>query len=159
MDIQLTSIGTIHSPFTGQAGTPIQPCFAEGAEGRVDVDPALADGLRDLAGFERIWLVYLFHQAGAPRLRVKPYLDSVERGVFATRAPVRPNPIGLSCVRLLAVEGATLRVAEIDVLDGTPLLDIKPYVLRFDAYAVQRQGWMNQANRASGTADSRFVGP
>ncbi|MFH1463379.1 MAG: tRNA (N6-threonylcarbamoyladenosine(37)-N6)-methyltransferase TrmO [Pseudomonadota bacterium] len=151
-----TPIGIIRSPFNEQCGTPIQPALAGSAEGRVEVDPAFAEALADLDGFERIWLLYVFDRARPVRLEVTPYLDTVQRGLFATRAPNRPNPIGMSCVRLLAVEGCTLRVADIDVLDGTPLLDIKPYASRFDHWEVERCGWLDEVQGAP-RADDRFA--
>jgi tRNA-Thr(GGU) m(6)t(6)A37 methyltransferase TsaA len=154
--MQLQPIGVIHSPFVAPPGVPIQPRYAQGAEGTVEVFEPFAEGLRDLEGFERIWLVYWFHKAAPARLVVVPFKDSRERGLFATRAPCRVNPIGLSCVRLLGVQGRTLRVAELDVLDGTPLLDIKPYVPDFDCYEVRRCGWLEQAGGQT-TADGRFA--
>lgn len=156
MKLELTPIGHIHSPHRRAEGTPIQPLWAAGIEGTVDVFPQFADGLRDLDGFERIWLLYWFDRARKAGLEVVPYRDTETRGVFATRAPSRPNPIGLSCVRLLAVEGALLRVADLDVLDGTPLLDIKPFVPDFDTFAVGRVGWYANA-RDSRSADDRFT--
>ena len=156
--MKLKPIGIIHSPFSGSAGTPIQPAFAEGAEAHVEVFEEYQDGLKDLEGFDRIWLLYWFHRARKYRLRVTPYLDTVERGLFATRAPSRPNPIGLSAVRLLGIEGRTLRVADVDMLDGTPLLDIKPYARRFDQLAVTRSGWLDEVGSEGSHADGRFAG-
>jgi tRNA-Thr(GGU) m(6)t(6)A37 methyltransferase TsaA len=135
-------IGTIHTPHTRAAETPIQPVFAEGIAGRAEIRPEYADGLRDLEGFSHIWLLYWFHQADAPRLLVRPFLQEFEHGVFATRAPTRPNPIGLSLVRLVRREGCVLHLADVDILDGTPLLDIKPYVPRFDYRTDVRTGWL-----------------
>lgn len=149
-------IGVIHTPFRQSEGAPIQPAFAEGAEGTVVVEPEYAEGLRDLEGFERIWLLYWCDRAGPARLTVTPYLDRSAHGVFATRAPARPNPIGMSAVRLLAVEGNVLRVADVDILDGTPLVDIKPYVARFDSFQTQRNGWFDTAEGNRTRADSRF---
>jgi len=156
MRLGLTPIGLIHSPHRQAEGTPIQPRWAAGIEGTVDVFPGFAPGLRDLDGFDRIWLLYWFDRAQPAQLEVVPYLDTQKRGVFATRAPSRPNPIGLSCVRLLAIEGSRLRVADLDVLDGTPLLDIKPYAPDFDVFAVERIGWFANA-RGTRTADGRFA--
>ena len=156
MKLELTPIGLIHSPHRKAEGTPIQPRWAAGIEGTVEVFPEFVTGLRDLDGFDRIWLLYWFDRAQAAQLEVVPYLDTQPRGIFATRAPSRPNAIGLSCVRLLAVEGALLRVADLDVLDGTPLLDIKPYVPDFDTIAARRVGWYAQA-RGTGIADGRFA--
>ncbi len=149
-------IGTIRTPFRRQAGTPIQPFAAEGAEGTVEVNPAWAEGLADLEGFERIWLLYAFDRAGEPRMRVTPYLDRTARGLFAVRAPCRPNPVGFSAVRLLGIEDCTLRVADVDMLDGTPLLDIKPYVPRFDSFPDSRAGWTDAASGGRTVADERF---
>jgi len=156
--MQVEPIGIIRSPFTDAPGTPIQPAFAAGAEGTVEVAEAFAEGLRDLDGFERIWLVYWFARASPARLAVTPFRDTAARGVFATRAPCRPNPIGLSAVRLLRVEGCTLHVADIDVLDGTPLLDIKPYVPQFDSHSVSRSGWLDRTGADRTVADGRFEG-
>jgi tRNA-Thr(GGU) m(6)t(6)A37 methyltransferase TsaA len=122
--------------------TPIQPVFAEGVQGRAEVLPEYAEGLQDLEGFSHIWLLYWFHQAGPPRLIVQPFLQDTAHGVFATRAPTRPNPIGLSLVRLVRRAGCVLHLEDVDVLDGTPLLDIKPYVPRFDYRADVRTGWL-----------------
>lgn len=149
-------IGTIQTPFHEAAGTPIQPAFAHGAEGEVLVFDEFEAGLADLDGFERIWLIYTLDRARPYQLTVVPYLDSVPRGVFATRAPSRPNPIGLSAVRLLARTGTRLRVTELDMLDGTPLLDIKPYVPRFDAHPDSRSGWLPADTSGRGRADDRF---
>lgn len=156
--MELKPIGVIHSPFTQPTGTPIQPAFADGAEGRVVVDEQYAEALRDLAGFERIWLIYWFDRAPPMSLTVVPFLDETPRGLFAVRAPCRPNPIGLSAVRLLSIEGNVLRVADLDVLDGTPLLDIKPYVPRFDSFPDSRHGWLEDAEPRRGLADDRFAG-
>jgi tRNA-Thr(GGU) m(6)t(6)A37 methyltransferase TsaA len=156
MKLELTPIGLIHSPHREAKGTPIQPRWAAGIEGTVELFPEFTPGLRDLDGFDRILLLYWFHRVRAARLEVVPYLDTQTRGVFATRAPSRPNPIGLSCVRLLAVEGARLRVDDLDVLDETPLLDIKPYVPDFDVFPVERIGWYARA-RGSRIADGRFA--
>ena len=149
-------IGTIHTPFREAAGTPIQPAFGAGVEGEVEVDADLAAGLDDLDGFERIWLVYALHRAGPCALSVVPYRDVVAHGVFATRAPSRPNAVGLSVVRLLARDGARLRVADLDVLDGTPLLDLKPYVPVFDAFPGSRDGWFALGASGRERADGRF---
>lgn len=154
MNIQ--AIGVIHTPFTQAKGTPIQPSAAGDAEGWIELDEEYLPALRDLDGFDRIWLVYWFDQAGDPRLEVIPFLDDVSHGLFATRAPCRPNPLGLSCVRLLGVEGNVLRIAEVDMLDGTPLVDIKPYAPQFDNFAVTRCGWLDRANKSRRVADERF---
>jgi tRNA-Thr(GGU) m(6)t(6)A37 methyltransferase TsaA len=156
MDLALEPIGIVHSPFKQSAGTPIQASVAQGAIGTVEVSPTFADGLKDLDGFDRIWLLYWFDRAAPPKLIVTPYMDDQSHGVFATRAPARPNPIGMSAVRLLQREGCTLHVADVDILDGTPLLDIKPYVPQFDHLAAERTGWLQQVSNRPRTADRRF---
>jgi tRNA (adenine37-N6)-methyltransferase len=156
MKIELTPIGLIHSPHRQPEGTPIQPRYAEAVEGTVEVFPEFAPGLRDLNGFERIWLLYWFDRTPAAQLVVVPFRDCQTRGIFATRAPSRPNPIGLSCVRLLAIEGRMIRVAGLDVVNRTPLLDIKPYVPDFDVFKVERIGWYADASGPT-IADSRFA--
>ncbi len=162
--IEYEPIGVIHSPFKEPAGMPIQPLGAQGVEGRVEVAPAYEEGLQDLSGFSHIILLYHFHCSQGYRLRVTPFLDDEPRGLFATRAPRRPNPIGLSVVRLLRVEGATLYIANVDILDGTPLLDIKPYVPDFNAIPADeeiRTGWLeHRSDRADNhRADHRFAAP
>lgn len=149
-------IGRVRSPFQEPAGTPIQPVFAGESEGIVEVFPEYAEGLRDLDGFERIWLLYWLDRAPPACLRVVPFRDEVERGVFATRVPCRPNPIGLSCVRLLRIERNLLTVAGVDILDGTPVLDIKPYVPQFDAFPQSRAGWLDKSGSNRILADRRF---
>jgi len=116
-------------------------------------------GLKDLAGFDRAWLIFWCHRASEAKMLVVPYRDTVERGLFATRAPARPNPLGLSCVRLLGIEGDVVRIGEVDILDDTPLLDIKPYVPQYDNYAVRRCGWVDTAPDREVIADDRFEKP
>jgi len=118
--------------------------------------PGLIEGLRDLEGFDRLWLIYQFDRASEVQLVVRPYLDTTVRGVFATRSPARPNHIGISMVRLLTVEGSRLHVADVDMLDGTPLLDIKPYVPVFDSVEQSRTGWLNGKSASEVVADGRF---
>jgi tRNA-Thr(GGU) m(6)t(6)A37 methyltransferase TsaA len=139
-------IGVLRTPFTEPARTPIQPVYAAGVAGRAELLPEYAEGLDDLDGFSHVWLLYVFHRAGAPRLRVKPYLQDVERGVFATRAPCRPNPTGLSLVRLVGRDGCVLHVEDVDMLDGSPLLDVKPFIPRFDVHEGARAGWQNEVD-------------
>jgi tRNA-Thr(GGU) m(6)t(6)A37 methyltransferase TsaA len=138
-------IGIIHSPFQSIENMPIQPAGAAGICGEVELVAEFAAGLRDLEGFSHIILLYHFHRAAEPRLIVTPFLDSEPHGVFATRAPSRPNAIGLSVVKLLSVAGNILRIENVDILDGTPLLDVKPYVPEFDHHQVQRTGWLATA--------------
>jgi len=148
-------IGIIRSEHTQPEKTPIQPVYSEGCLGTAEVFPEFAAGLRDLDGFSHIYLVYHLHKAGEPRLVVKPFLQDVERGVFATRAPCRPNPIGLSIVRLVRREGNVLHLDGVDVLDGTPLLDIKPYTARFDRIENTRNGWQDEVDDESAQTRGR----
>jgi tRNA-Thr(GGU) m(6)t(6)A37 methyltransferase TsaA len=152
------SIGIVRSPFREHAGTPIQPTAANGVEGSVELDASYADALAGLEGFERVWIVYVFDRAGAFHSSVVPYRDDRPHGLFATRAPARPNAIGLSALRLLSIHGATLRVADVDILDGTPVLDVKPYVPAFDAFPSVRAGWLDERRVPAQTADRRFEG-
>ncbi len=141
-EIKYRAIGVVHSPFTEVKGTPIQPPGAKDVDGSVEVFPEYCAGLKDLDGFSHIILLYHFHKVKESRLTVRPYLDEDTHGVFATRIPGRPNPIGLSIVRLMEVDGCTLRIREVDILDGTPLLDVKPYVPAFDLRMTERIGWL-----------------
>ncbi len=133
-------IGVIHSPFTEKGQTPIQASRSQ-AIGLVEVQPEFADGLMDIEGFSHIYLFYAFHRSNGYDLRVKPFLDEQEHGLFTTRYPRRPNPLGISIVRLVSRRENALTVEGIDVLDGTPLLDIKPYVPDFDQRTDVRTGW------------------
>lgn len=157
-EITYSPIGIIRSPFKTIQGTPIQPRGAQGIRGTIEMRPDLVPGLKDLDGFSHIVLIYHFHLAQGFCLQLKPFLDDRERGVFATRAPLRPNPIGLSIVRLLGIKGHILHIEDVDLLDGTPLLDIKPYVPEFDVREADRIGWLlGKAEKASEcTADNRF---
>jgi tRNA-Thr(GGU) m(6)t(6)A37 methyltransferase TsaA len=140
MEFTMKPIGEIHSPFTDRSQTPIQPTRSQ-AVGQVEVYPEFAGGLQDIEGFSHVILLYAFHQSEGYSLRVKPFLDDQLRGLFATRHPCRPNPIGFSIVRLIARHDNVLEIEGVDVLDGTPLLDIKPYVPDFDAQENVRVGW------------------
>jgi tRNA-Thr(GGU) m(6)t(6)A37 methyltransferase TsaA len=139
-EISYRPIGIIRSPYKETEGTPIQPTGAKGVGGTVEVLPDCVEGLKDLDGFSHIILIYHFHLSKGYSLRVKPFLDDTPRGVFSTRAPKRPNAIGLSVVRLVKIEGATLHVEDVDIVDSTPLLDIKPYVPEFDSREAERTG-------------------
>jgi tRNA-Thr(GGU) m(6)t(6)A37 methyltransferase TsaA len=151
-------IGVIHTPFKRPENMPVQPASAAGIEGRVDVLPRYLPGLEDLEGFSHVVLLYHLHLSEGYRLRVKPFLDDRPRGLFATRAPRRPNPLGLSVVRLLAVDGFRLRIGNVDMVDGTPLLDIKPYVPDFDPKEEVRVGWLapHRDRIREGRSDRRF---
>ena len=154
--IEAHVIGVIRTPYTDPAGTPIQPVYGEGIEGRVLVDEPYAAALDDIEGFERLWLIYWMDRVREFKPRVLPYRDNKEHGLFATRSPSRPNPIGMSVVRLLRREGATLYVADIDILDDTRLLDIKPYVPTFDSHPGSRAGWFDTCGVDRRVADDRF---
>jgi tRNA-Thr(GGU) m(6)t(6)A37 methyltransferase TsaA len=152
------TIGIVHTPFAEPAGMPIQPTGAEGVPGTVWVFETYRAGLRDLDGFSHVILLYFFHSSPGYKLEVVPFLDSRSRGLFATRAPSRPNPIGLSVVRLNKVENGVLHVQDVDMLDGTPLLDIKPYVPAFDSHPEARAGWLEETRKQAKEtrADDRF---
>ena len=154
--MNLKPIGIIRSPFQEPAGTPIQAAFGERVEGTVELDEGFEPALVDLEGFERIWLIYWLDRADCYRPTVVPYLDDKPHGLFATRSPCRPNPIGLSAVRLLGREGRVLRIADLDILDNTPLLDLKPYVPEFDAFQGSRAGWFAESQVRRYQADERF---
>jgi len=157
--LEYRPIGVIRSPFCERHGMPIQAAFAEAVRGRVELEPAYAPGLLDLEGFSHLILLYHFHLSGHFRLHVQPYLEDRAHGVFATRAPRRPNAIGLSVVRLEGIEGTTLHIVNVDVVDGTPLLDIKPYVPQFDDRPGARIGWLANRVQEAGSrkADGRFA--
>jgi tRNA-Thr(GGU) m(6)t(6)A37 methyltransferase TsaA len=158
MQILYQPIGLIHSPFTETTGMPIQPPGASEIEGSIEVFSEFVPGLQDLDGFSHLILLYHFHQVQQTKLTVTPFLDSLPHGVFATRAPTRPNPIGLSVVKLAGIEQNILHVTNIDILDSTPLLDLKPYVPEFDQHPVERVGWLEQAKGRvrSQRSDNRF---
>lgn len=161
MPIEYRPIGQIHSPFEKPAGMPIQTTGAVGICGTVEVYPEFVPGLQDLDGFSHIFLLYHFHRSGTPELVVEPFLDSQPRGVFATRAPKRPNPIGISVVRLTKIVANILHIENVDILDGTPLLDIKPYVPAFDHHLVERFGWLERTSQHTQqtVSDERFAKP
>jgi tRNA-Thr(GGU) m(6)t(6)A37 methyltransferase TsaA len=140
MEFLFHSIGVIHSPFTNPKEMPIQASRST-AHGQVVVDSEYAAGLKDIEGFSHIILLYAFHQSSGYSLEILPFLDDQSRGLFATRYPQRPNPIGLSIVQLIERRENILEILNVDVLDGTPLLDIKPYMPDFDIRAEARMGW------------------
>lgn len=159
MTITYEPIGTIYTPFSTLENMPIQPRGAQGVQGRIVFFPAYSEGLKDIEGFSHVILLYHFHKVGEYRLTVTPFLDKMAHGLFATRAPKRPNAIGFSVVKLLGREGETLTVENIDVLDETPLLDIKPYVPQFDTHAADRIGWLEGkvGNVYDIRSDDRFI--
>lgn len=152
-------IGIIHTPFKELEGMPIQPTGAAGVQGIIEVFEAYQAGLSDLDGFSHIFLLYHLHRSQAFELQLIPFLDTVPRGVFATRAPNRPNPLGLSIVQLDGIKDGRLYVQNVDILDGTPLLDIKPYVPEFDSQQAVRSGWLAGAGGRvkESRADNRFT--
>ena len=158
-EIILKPIGKIRSPFKEPKGTPIQPASAKGIQGTVEVFEEYKEGLKDLDGFSHVILLYHFHLSGKPEMSVLPFMDEEEHGVFATRASSRPNPIGLSVVELLGLDGNVLSVRNIDIVDGTPLLDIKPYTKEFDNFEVSKSGWLEKrVHKIEETKDDgRFV--
>jgi len=153
--INLRSIGVIRSEHTQPGKTPIQPVYAKGCAGRAEVWPEWAEGLEDLDGFSHVILLYQFDRAKGPQLKVKPFLQDTERGVFATRAPCRPNALGLSIVELVRREGHVLYLDGVDVLDGAPLLDIKPYIARFDRIPGTRSGWQEDVDEETARVRGR----
>ena len=158
-EITYKPIGVIHSPFKEPKGTPIQPEGARGIDGTVEVFREYAEGLKDLEGFSHIILIYHFHLSKGASLTAKPFMDNQPRGVFAMRGPSRPNPIGISVVRFVRIENSILHIQDVDIVDGTPLLDIKPYVPRFDVRQVDNIGWLEENIHKVDTSkdDGRFM--
>ena len=158
-EIKYRPIGVIHSPFKGPKGTPIQPSGAKGINGTVEVFREYAKGLKDVEGFSHIILIYHFHLSRGSSLKVKPYMDDKLHGVFAMRGPGRPNPVGISTVRLVRIEENILYIQDVDIIDGTPLLDIKPYVPEFDIREVKKTGWLEKNVHKLSTSkdDGRFA--
>lgn len=157
--IEYHPIGLIHTPNPKAEGTPIQPRAAEGVVGEVEIYSKYVDGLKDLENFSHIILLYHFHQSEKAPLRIKPYMDDDEHGVFSMRGPSRPNSIGLSIVKLKEIKDNKLIVENVDILDGTPVLDVKPYVPDFDQFEVESYGWLeDKVHKLSKTTDDgRFV--
>jgi tRNA-Thr(GGU) m(6)t(6)A37 methyltransferase TsaA len=158
-EIKYKPIGVIHSPFKEPKGTPIQPAGAKGINGTVEVYPEYAEGLKDIEGFSHIILLYHFHLSKVSTLIVRPFMDNEVHGVFAMRGPSRPNAIGVSVVCLVRVEGNMLHIQDVDIVDGTPLLDIKPYIPEFDIREVERIGWLekNVHKLSASKDDGRFT--
>ena len=141
-NIQYHAIGFIHSPYESLIGMPIQPSGADGVKGKIILNRQLVPGLQDLEGFSHLILIYHFHRSSDSSLVVKPFLDDSSHGVFATRAPRRPNSIGFSVVRLIRIQSNIVEIENVDILDGTPLLDIKPYIPVIDHPSIVRVGWL-----------------
>jgi tRNA-Thr(GGU) m(6)t(6)A37 methyltransferase TsaA len=159
MSISITPIGIIETPFDDLKGMPIQPSGADKIQGTIIIDKEYEEGLSDLEGFSHIILLYHFHKSKGYNLMVKPFMDDQQRGLFSTRAPRRPNPIGLSIVQLIKIENSKISIQGIDVLNGTPLIDIKPYVPGFDAREVTKLGWLDKNYKKSESlkSDDRFI--
>jgi len=158
-EIRYHAIGTVYSPYRATHGTPIQASAALDVKGTIELLPKYSEGLEDLEGFSHIILIYHFHLSKGYSLKVMPYLDDKLHGVFATRAPSRPNPIGVSIVQLTKIEGNILHIKDVDIVDGTPLLDIKPYVIEFDVRETITKGWLkgNVSNLQKVKDDGRFT--
>ena len=152
-------VGVVHSPHKELAGMPVQPPSAAGIAGEIEIFPEYAEGLLDIEGFSRIMVFYHLHRSAGPLLSAIPFLDTVPHGVFASRIPRRPNSLGFSVVRLLSRDRNILKIADVDILDGTPVLDIKPYVPEFDSYPNESSGWFAEKldDMSSKRSDDRFV--
>lgn len=155
--VSFRPIGIVHSDFDSEEGTPVQPALSNGAPGWIEVFAEFGEGLKDIEGFERLWLLFWCNRAADFQLVVEPYLDKSPHGIFATRSPSRPNSIGISCVRLARRDGLRLDIEDVDILDGTPLLDIKPYIPRFDTFEVSRTGWYGDNMPEDQQAVKRFT--
>jgi len=151
-------IGTIYTPFKDTQGMPIQTRGGRRIKGTIKIKPSFAEGLKDIEGFSHIMLIYNFHRSKNYSLMVRPFLDDKLHGVFATRAPRRPNPVGISVVRLKKVEGRILHIEDVDMVNGTPLLDIKPYIPDIDVFRTKRIGWLSKKTKGfrKAKSDRRF---
>lgn len=158
-EFKFKSIGTIHSPFKKPEGTPIQPSAGKNIKGEIEIHPEYVEGLKDLDGFSHIVILSYLHLSKKAKLQVKPFMDHELHGIFAIRGSSRPNPIGLSIVRLDKIEENILHIRDLDIIDGTPVLDIKPYVPEFDLRNEVKIGWLEKnVNKLSHTKDDgRFV--
>ncbi|MGE4298557.1 MAG: tRNA (N6-threonylcarbamoyladenosine(37)-N6)-methyltransferase TrmO [Desulfovibrionaceae bacterium] len=158
MTIAFTPIGYFDTPHKDVQGMPIQPSGARGIKGSIAILPEYWPAFADLDGFSHVIVLYHFHEVRGFDMTVTPFLDNAAHGLFATRTPKRPNPIGLSVMRLLAVRDGVLELENVDVLHGTPVLDVKPYVPDFDVWPADRIGWMagKSSNVASHRSDGRF---
>ncbi len=159
MNINYNPIGYVHSPIKTMEGSPIQTVGADNITGFIELDYSLIDGLKDLDGFSHIIVLYHFHESKEPQLLCKPFLDNIEHGIFAIRGPNRPNAIGFSIVSNIKIEDNIIHIGNVDILDGTPVLDIKPYVQEFDSFTNTRSGWLEKNAKRSKTirSDDRFL--
>lgn len=158
MKIEFSPIGIIHTVFKDIENMPIQPTADKNSDGWIEVFEEYSTGLADLDGFSHIYLIFHLHESTGYRLKVVPFLDTVERGIFATRSPARPNPVGLSVVKLISVTGNILKIQGVDILDGTPLIDIKPFVPMFEDIEGIRTGWFSGKDKdiPGKMSDGRF---
>jgi tRNA-Thr(GGU) m(6)t(6)A37 methyltransferase TsaA len=157
--ISYKPIGTIRTPFKSIAGMPVQPSGAESIAGTIGIFLEFADGLKDINGFSHLILIYHFHQVKDYKLEVIPFMDDKPHGIFATRAPLRPNAVGISIVRLTSMNGSILHIMDVDMLDGTPLLDIKPFYPGYDNKTGVTFGWLEgkeDINITKVRSDNRF---
>ena len=159
MNINYNPIGYVHSPIKTVEDSPIQSVGADNITGFIELDYSLIDGLKDLDGFSHIIVLYHFHKSKNPQLLCKPFLDNIEHGIFAIRGPNRPNAIGFSIVSIIKIQDNVIHIGNVDILDGTPVLDIKPYVHEFDALINTRSGWLEKYVKRSKTirSDDRFL--
>jgi len=157
--MQIESIGLIHTPYTNLEDMPIQPKGAKEIIASLNIKREYAQGLKDLEGFSHIYLIYFFHEAKRSELEVIPFMDTQNRGVFSTRSPLRPAHIGLSLTQVISVNDNIVTIRGIDVLDGTPLLDIKPYIPQFEDIKEVSTGWMNkdETHVSDARSDDRFI--
>ena len=158
MKIELNPIGIIHTPFKTVENMPIQPSAAKDITGTIEIFPEYAEGLSDLDGFSHIYIIFHLHKTRGHKLKVVPFLDTVERGIFATRSPARPNAVGLSVAELVSVKKNILEIRGVDMLDGSPVIDIKPFVPDFEDYGKIRKGWFEgkTGNASKILSDERF---
>ena len=143
-EITMTPIGIVHSPYKQLKEMPIQGKFKPDVTAYVELKDEYAPGLKDLDGFSHAIIIYYFHESKKEEVLGKPFLEDKEHGIFAIRSPHRPNHIGLSIVKIEGIEGNKLRFSEVDILDNTPVLDIKPYVRHFDARDNTISGWLEK---------------
>lgn len=157
--MQIEPIGIIRTPFKKLGQMPIQPKGAKSVIATLEIDKEYSLGLKDLEEFSHIYLIYYFHEAVRTELEVIPFMDTQERGVFATRSPLRPSHIGLSITKVLSIDDNIVTIKGIDILDGTPLIDIKPYIPQFDGVNGVKTGWMDKSRSEvnSARSDDRFI--
>ena len=156
--IKYKPIGKIYTPFKDREGMPIQPTGAKGVKGTITIEQEYIEGLKDLDGFSHVILIYHFHLINECKLTLVPFMDDKAHGVFSTRAPKRPNPIGFSVVKLNKIEGNIIHIENIDVLNETPLLDIKPFIPDVDCVTAEKLGWLERKSHKMGEkkSDNRF---